>query len=179
VVEIARPGHRQNRTEDLFLENSRVRFDIQLAGSLGFTPSFVFGGPTLELRVGAQLSERFAVYYQPQGTYGFAAVTLFNSLMAEMHVHPLRVALGPSVDYVVAWCGDTLGTTRNGPYFGGVARLAVDLRPRHSAGSGLSLGLDAHPVLYQGGALMFLMVPLPALGAPLRVRRTSASARAS
>jgi len=93
---------------------------------------------------------------------GFAAVTLFNSLMTEMHVYPLRVALGPSVDYVFAWCGDMLGTTCNGPYFGGVARLAVDLRARCSAGSGLSLGLDAHPLLYHGGALMFLTLGVAA-----------------
>lgn len=140
---------------------ARFRFGVSgHGGALVNGPEIGFGG--LSLRAGVQLTDLFAVYYQPMGLAGAlyarpdaagAAGLLFNSAMADFTIFDMvSVGFGPSLDFV--WgCSDSYQTEADcdstDPFFGANGRVAVNIGAmgrgtRHA----LSVSVDVHPTVF-------------------------------
>jgi len=160
----------------VFTDRPRVRFGVD--GSLGYAYT---GSPVerahgaaigLGVRLGAQLNNYFALYYQPNLTAGFmvgrsmsegvnyggANVHWTNSLIAEGNLADVvSLGVGPALDYVLAqacasdWSLQPCFSPR-GSFPGMHARAAVYFGGKlvnHRAG--LSLGIDFHPTFVWDG----------------------------
>jgi hypothetical protein len=138
----------------------RVRFGIDGTGGAMFRHGNDAGFGGLRGRIGLQLGDWFAIYYQATGLVGAfmhgnsgedrALGMLFNTGMLEVTVFDMvQLGVGPSAD-IIWGCSEhgQSGTTcnNNGPYFGLDGRVAVAILP-HMGGNrmGLTLSADVHP----------------------------------
>lgn len=138
---------------------TRFRFGINAAGG-GLAGDHEAGMGGGQLRLGAQINDLFAIYYQGEGFIGAwstdsrLAGMLYNVAMAELTLADVfQLGLGPSLDYV--WgCRDPNGNrdlacANEGPFFGADARLAVVLggegpHNRH----GVTFSATIHPTWF-------------------------------
>jgi hypothetical protein len=157
-------------------DRPRLRFGVELGlgysligGDIGAATGFAIDGAA---RIGIQINNPFAVYYQTglwlgvvggvatDGTQvGGLAVMWSNAVLFEYtYAGLLHLGIGPSVDDILggACATDATGSTTEcigaaGWAFGGDARVALTLGPRRMGRrAGFSLGLDLHPTFANG-----------------------------
>ncbi len=149
----------------------RFRAGFDIGGGYQFMGSLTGASLTGSLRLGWQLNDNLAIYYQgdlPIGIvagniggydYGGASIVLGTAVMAEWNFTDwFALALGPSIDYSAgAICASALGSgTSNcygagGAFFGIQARLSLTIA---SAGadrrSGWRFGIGSHSTFLAG-----------------------------
>jgi hypothetical protein len=148
---------------------------VRLRGGFSLNGGTAFGmatGPVLSAaaRVGVQVSRSFAVYYQQSPTLFLASnqgatATGFldlNSVLASVTLADvIDVGAGPSVDYRAAGtCSIANECTAAGTgwQLGSHGRVAITLGardPETGRRSGVSIGLDEHP-MFGGGSVLAL-----------------------
>ncbi len=140
----------------------RFRYGFDVGAGWAFIGPLSGFGITGSLRLGWQINDNWAAYYQgdlPIGfaggdyagrTYGGAALVLGTGLMGEYTLGDiLSFGLGPSLDYAgAAVCSGSYCIGEGGTFFGVQARVAVTLIAA-SAGAesrrrGLRVGLSSH-----------------------------------
>ncbi len=140
----------------------RLRLGLDATGgAFAHGPQLAFGG--LRARVGIELGDFFALYYQPTGLVGAfihsqegenaVAGLMWNSFLAELTLFDMvQVAAGPSVDFV--WgCTDAVQSrtscTDHGAFFGIDGRVAIVIgHDMMGSRGGLTLSADVHPTWY-------------------------------
>lgn len=155
----------------------RLRYGIDVGAGWMFAGGLSGFSLTGSLRLGWQLNDNLALYYQgdlPIGLaggnvggveYGGAAILVGNGLMGEWHFNDLlSVALGPSVDYAAgAICASSSGSSAciggAGVYFGIQARVSLTLVAA-SAGQdtrryGIRFGASSHTSFIGGDPFQF------------------------
>jgi hypothetical protein len=158
----------------------RFRYGADLGGGWMFTGGDGGGlsgaSITGSLRLGWQLNDQLAIYYQGDLPIGFAAgsvgsydysgaaVVLGNGVMGEWTFGDiLSLAAGPSLDYAAgAVCSSTLSTScigSAGAYFGFQARVSVSLVSQsmgeNTRRRGLRFGLSSHTSVIEATAFQF------------------------
>jgi len=148
---------------------------VRLRGGFSLNGGTAFGmasGPVLSAaaRVGVQVSRSFAVYYQQSPTLFLASnqgatATGFldlNSVLASVTVADvLDLGAGPSVDYRAAGScsiANECTSAGTGWQLGSHGRVAITLGardPETGRRSGVSIGLDEHP-MFGGGSVLAL-----------------------
>jgi len=155
----------------------RVRYGFDLGGGYMFAGGLRGASIVGTFRLGGQLNDNLAIYYQGTLPIGFAAGTIGgvdysgaaivygSGLMGEWHFSDLfSAAIGPSVDYAAgAVCPD--GSSSNcvggaGAYFGVQARLSLTLVAA-SAGQdtrryGFRMGVSSHTSFIGSAVFQFL-----------------------
>lgn len=155
----------------------RLRYGADLGAGWMFAGGTSGFSLTGSLRLGWQVNDNLAVYYQGVLPIGFAAgnvggvdyagaaIVLGNGLMGEWHFNDLfSVALGPSLDYALGGVcrsgsdSDCIGGA--GAYFGIQARLSLSLVSA-SAGQdtrryGFRFGVSSHTSFIGGYAFQFV-----------------------
>jgi len=150
-------------------DSAHLRMGFGLDGDYMFGPganSIQGLGVGLQIRIGAQINEWFAAYYQAHavagGTISSAGLaskatfigTVFNSALVEATLPVLHIGAGPSVDVVgvkdfsVLASGDTGATSA---YFGIEGRAAIVIGghgPGHHAG--FAINANVHPTFWNG-----------------------------
>jgi hypothetical protein len=150
------------------------------AGSAGAVPGIQGFGAGLALRLGAQINQWFAMYYQPHlvlgGTVSESAPpvpnvpgfmppklpsatvigAVFNSVLLEATLPVLQIGAGPSLD-VLGIKGFSLLKSDPGStnaYFGVDGRVAIVIGG-HGPGShaGFAINANVHPTFWTGGVL--------------------------
>ena len=126
-------------------------------------------GAGLQFRVGAQVNQWFAIYYQPHalvgGTISTGAITamnlpsatligaVFNSALAELTLPALHIGAGPSVDVIGVKDYTVLNPVANsfGAAFGVDGRAAIVVGG-HGPGRrvGFAINANVHPTFWQG-----------------------------
>jgi hypothetical protein len=165
-------------------DTAHFRFGMGLDADYIFTPktSSLSGlqgfGAGLVLRLGAQINQWFAIYYQPHAIVGgtisetktpipgapsLPNATLigavFNSALIEATLPILQIGAGPSVDVLgikdYSLTANDPGSTK--PYFGADGRVALVLGG-HGPGShgGFAINGNVHPTFWNGTVLMTL-----------------------
>lgn len=139
----------------------RLRFGFDgTGGAWARGPQLAAGG--LRARLGLQIGDYFAIYYQPTGLVGTfynqrigdsAAGAFFNSLLVELTLFDmLQIGAGPSADFM--WgCSDDpqsrLSCNDHGVFFGLDGRIAVVVAPTlGESRMGLTISADVHPTWY-------------------------------
>lgn len=153
-------------------ERVRLRggFSFNGGGGLGTAAG---GTAAVAARVGVQFNRWFSTYYQPQpilflaaSDQGVAAGFIFaNSLLANFTLGDFfDVGVGPSLDVsAIAACAAGVDcAAAQGLELGVHGRLAVNLGRNESSGprSGLSIGLDVHPMFTAAGPLFLATLGL-------------------
>jgi hypothetical protein len=156
------PDERDTTSET---EHARVRggFSLNGGGAFGLAQGPVV---SLALRLGVQVNRLFGVYYQQSpmiflasNDNGVAAGFLdLNSVLGSVTLADmLDIAAGPSLDYYAAGgCGSADCSAGSGWQLGVHGRLALNLGGRDKETgrrSGLSIGLDEHPMFGAGSVL--------------------------
>jgi hypothetical protein len=146
------------------------RFGLGLDGNYMLAPGVSGAGVGLQLRLGAQINQWTAVYYQGHGIVGgilgggdSAGAGLvgagFNSLMGELTLPVIHIGLGPSFDVIgIAGCGANTGCSPDtGTYFGIDGRVAIVIGG-HGPGrhGGFAINFNAHPTFVAAGVLTTL-----------------------
>jgi hypothetical protein len=139
-------------------EHARVRggFSLNGGGAFGLAQGPVI---SLALRLGLQINRTFGIYYQQSplvflasNDSGVAAGFLdLNSVLGSVTLADMvDLAAGPSVDYFAAGgCGTTDCAAAAAWQLGVHGRVALNLGGRDKGTgrrSGLSIGLDEHPI---------------------------------
>ena len=155
-----------------------VRLRIGATAHGGYTLGDTLADPEgwmagLSLRVGAQISDWFSVYYQPSGffvgieTAGLGddfddAWTMWNAFLAEVTLFDfLSIGGGPSVDFY--WgCDGSLGQAScvdEGAHFGMHGRAAVNLGGMLFDQRGaVNLSFDIHPTWFEDDSATLAML---------------------
>ena len=155
----------------------RIRYGFDLGGGYMFAGGLRGASIVGSFRLGGQLNDNLAIYYQGTLPIGFAAGTIGgvdysgaaivygSGVMGEWHFSDLfSAAIGPSVDYAAgAVCPD--GSSSNcvggaGAYFGIQARLSLTLVAA-SAGQdtrryGFRMGVSSHTSFIGSAVFQFL-----------------------
>ncbi len=146
----------------------RFRAGFDIGGGYQFMGSLTGASLTGSLRLGWQLNDNLAIYYQgdiPIGfvggndsfgrSYGGASIMVGNALMGEWHFTDwFGLALGPSIDYsAAAICSDSLTSSCAGAFFGIQARASFTLVA--SGGQdmrryGFRVGVGSHTTFISG-----------------------------
>jgi hypothetical protein len=153
---------------------THFRFGLGLDGNYLTSSGLSGAGVGLQIRLGAQINQWFAVYYQGHGLVGGlvggsdstgAGVlgAAFNSAMAELTLPLVHIGAGPSVDYVgIAGCSAASGCSPDtGVHFGLDGRVALVIGG-HGPGrhGGFAVNFDAHPTFLDGATLTTLSLGL-------------------
>jgi hypothetical protein len=161
---------KQETNEDF----THFRFGLGLDGNYLLASGVNGAGVGLQIRLGAQINQWFAVYYQGHGLVGGvvggsesgnAGVlgAAFNSAMAELTLPFVHIGAGPSVDYVgIAGCSAASGCANDtGVHFGLDGRVALVIGG-HGPGrhGGFAINFDAHPTFLDGATLTTLSLGL-------------------
>lgn len=160
----------------------RIRYGFDLGGGYMFAGGLRGASIVGSFRLGGQINDQLAVYYQGTLPMGFAAGTingrdytglaiLYGSgIMGEWHFTDLfSVALGPSIDYAAGGvCGSGSGSSDciggTGAYFGIQARLNLTIVAA-SAGMdtrryGFRIGVGSHTSFIGSAVFQFLDIHL-------------------
>jgi hypothetical protein len=173
---------KEEKKDDEPKDSTHFRFGMGLDADYIFSPprkAPLVGlqgfGAGLALRLGAQINQWFAVYYQPHAIIGgtisesatpVAGVKLptatligavYNSALLEATLPILQIGAGPSVD-VLGIKGYSLTMSDPGStnaYFGADGRVAIVLGG-HGPGShvGFAINGNVHPTFWNGTVLM-------------------------
>ncbi|MDO9019915.1 MAG: hypothetical protein Q8S73_15440 [Deltaproteobacteria bacterium] len=155
----------------------RVRYGFDLGAGYMFAGGLRGASIVGSFRLGGQLNDQLAIYYQGTLPIGFAAGTLGgvetsgaaivygSGLMGEWHFSDLfSAAIGPSIDYAAGEiCSGSSGLNcvgGAGAYFGIQARLSITLVAA-SAGQdtrryGFRMGISSHTSFIGSGVFQFL-----------------------
>jgi hypothetical protein len=147
---------------------AHFRFGLGLDGNYLVASGLSGAAVGLQLRLGAQIDQWFAVYYQGHAlvggivggsTGGGLLGGGFNSIMAELTLPLLHIGAGPSVDVLgIAGCSATGGCdNETGVHFGIDGRVALVLGG-HGPGrhGGFAINFNAHPTFVDGTVLTTL-----------------------
>ncbi|MDQ3036217.1 MAG: hypothetical protein M3Y87_27700 [Myxococcota bacterium] len=157
-------GYEQAQAQAQDYDFVRFRF-----GASGVGGGHWAGGPDIgmggaQLRLGVQIGQMFAVYYQPTGlvgsivdrpgSAGSAAGLLWNTAMAEVTLADfIQIGGGPSMDFV--WGCDRnfqaeVDCDSTDPFIGAHGRVALALGG-HGPGrrGGVTISADVHPTWYR------------------------------
>jgi hypothetical protein len=155
-------------------DTAHFRIGFGLDGNYLFASGLNGAAIGLQLRLGAQVNQWFAVYYQGHalvggivgGSEATGAGVLgagFNSLMAELTLPLLHLGAGPSIDYVgIAGCSATSGCSpETGAHFGIDGRAALVIGG-HGPGrhGGFAINFNVHPTFIDGSVLTTLSLGL-------------------
>lgn len=157
-------------TQTMEQERDLVRLRIGATAHGGYTLGDTLAEPEgwmagLSLRIGAQIGDWFAAYYQPSGFFvGLETATpgddfdegwtMWNSFLAEVTLFDfLSLAGGPSVDFYWGCDGSRLGQVScadEGAFFGIHGRAAVNLGGMLFDQRGaVNLSFDIHPTWFE------------------------------
>lgn len=152
-------------------DSAHFRFGLGLDGDYFFEPganSLQGIGVGLQIRLGVQINQWFATYYQAHaivgGTVSSAGLastatvigTFFNSALLEATLPVLHIGAGPSIDVLgvkgFALMGGETGST--GAYFGVEGRAAIVIGG-HGPGrhGGFAINANVHPTFWNGVVL--------------------------
>ena len=142
-------------------DGTRVRGGLSAGGGFVYVTSDTGSAiaPALGVagRVGVQINNLFAVYYQnmaavPVGGGGTGFFD-YNAFMASVTgANVIDFGVGPSADVIMVSSGST---TKTAALFGLHSRLGFQFggEPKHERRQGFSLALDLHPTFGPGGVL--------------------------
>jgi hypothetical protein len=139
------------------------RFGMGLDGAVLVSPNVTGAAAGLQLRLGAQINQWFALYYQGHAlmgavvggdaSAGFVGAA-FNTIMAELTLPILQIGFGPSLDvFGIAGCSATdLDCGSNSDVFFGLdGRIGVVIGG-HGPGrhGGFAINANVHPTFVNG-----------------------------
>lgn len=160
-------------------ERDLVRLRIGATAHGGYTLGDTLDDPEgwmagLSLRIGAQISDWFAAYYQPAGFFvGLESATpgddfedawtMWNTFLAEVTLFDfLSIGGGPSVDFFWGCDGSRLGQAScsdEGAFFGLHGRAAVNLGGMLFDQRGaVNLSFDIHPTWFEDDSATLAML---------------------
>jgi|GEM_PF-1160284 len=153
-----------------FRRVGRFRYGGDVGGGWAFLGPLSGGGITASLRLGWQIDDNWAVYYQGDlpiafaageisgRTYGGAAIVLGTGILGEYTLGDiLSLGIGPSLDYAAIGTSTSTGgvsTTygEGGTYFGVQARVMITLiassNGAESRRRGFRIGASSHTTFF-------------------------------
>jgi hypothetical protein len=163
----AQPVTENKRKEEEEKDSAHFRFGMGLDANYLFSPNRLQGlGIGVQVRLGAQINQWMAAYYQAHGVLGGTLAdsgslmgtgtgiigTVFNSGIFEATLPVLHVGAGPSVD-VIGVKGLMTGATQ--VCFGLEGRAAIVIGG-HGPGrhGGFAINFNVHPSFWESTVLM-------------------------